>query len=103
MKLFYISPILLFALWKYEKLAKTVIIAIFAYSIYTYYSIIAGNNIRIEGIYNYDPDFLSLVYLPMKIKLSAWLTGTLFGYFLYKNRDKKFEMSKVINVLFFSF
>lgn len=103
MKLFYISPILLFALWKYEKLAKTAIIAIFAYSIYTYYSILAENNVRIEGIYNFDPVYLSLGYLPLKIKISAWLSGILFGYFLYKNRDKKFEISKVITVLFFSF
>lgn len=95
MKLFFISPLILFAFWKYEK--PTIIIAI-VFIIRSWYHmqlIITERNIGISNYFDIDLEQMNVIYFSLIIKGGSWLFGILVGNFLFKNRNKEFQIPKV--------
>uniref|UniRef100_B3P8H1 GG12421 n=1 Tax=Drosophila erecta TaxID=7220 RepID=B3P8H1_DROER len=96
MQLFIISPILLIALYKWGKKAAAGIAVLvvllsgclFATQMVNHYSMLIKNNDGDDEVAN------KKLYLATHTHAAPWLIGFLFGYFLYTNREKKFQLSR---------
>lgn len=103
MKIYYLSPIILFGLWKYEKPTICVMLGLILNATHTLYSNMKNaSHLKFVDYYNFRPEIANLVYIGLEIRCDSWLVGMLFGYFLFKNRDKKFSVSKVRIDFFYS-
>ncbi|XP_039494712.1 nose resistant to fluoxetine protein 6 isoform X1 [Drosophila santomea] len=96
MQLFIISPILLMALYKWGKKAAAGIAVLvvllsgclFATQMVNHYSLLIKNKDGNDGVANQK------LYLATHTHAVPWLIGFLFGYFLYINRERKFQLSR---------
>ncbi|KPU80570.1 uncharacterized protein Dana_GF26962 [Drosophila ananassae] len=93
MQLYFISPFLLIAIYKWGKKAAAGIVVLivllsgclFATQMVNKYSILFKNG----------GDSTKELYYATHTHAAPWLIGFLFGYFLHLNRGKKFELNKL--------
>ncbi|XP_043065192.1 nose resistant to fluoxetine protein 6-like [Drosophila ficusphila] len=98
MQLYILSPILLIALYKWDKKAASGIAVLvvllsgclFATQMVNQYSLLIQNGAEDDGVPN------KKLYLATHTHAAPWLIGFLFGYFLHLNRGKKFQLSWLV-------
>lgn len=49
----------------------------------------------LEDFLKYTPEILNTAYVGLALRCDSWMIGILFGYFLFKNQEKKFHISEV--------
>ncbi|XP_017046357.1 nose resistant to fluoxetine protein 6 [Drosophila ficusphila] len=92
MQLFLISPILLFALYKWGKKAAAGIFVLMVLLSGCLFATMMVNNYSIT---NLDLSLQKQMYFYTHTHAAPWLIGFLFGYFLYVTKGKKFQLSWV--------
>ncbi|XP_043067645.1 nose resistant to fluoxetine protein 6-like [Drosophila bipectinata] len=92
MQLFVISPIFLIALYKWgKKAAAGIVILVILLSACLFATIMLNNySMLMKKI---SSNALQKMYYDTHTHAAPWLIGFLFGYFLYLNRDKKFQLN----------
>lgn len=96
MQLYIISPILLFALYKWGKKAAIGIVALivllsvwlFTLMMVKEYSMFFRNGINSQ-------DSQRLLYFSTHLHATPWLIGAVFGYVLHVNRGKSFKLNRL--------
>uniref|UniRef100_A0A6P4FNW1 Nose resistant to fluoxetine protein 6-like n=1 Tax=Drosophila rhopaloa TaxID=1041015 RepID=A0A6P4FNW1_DRORH len=90
MQLFLISPLLLFALYKWGKKAAA---GIFVLIVLLSGCLFAEMMVNNYSILNLDLTLQKKMYFYTHTHAAPWLIGFLFGYFLYLSKGKKFQLS----------
>jgi peptidoglycan/LPS O-acetylase OafA/YrhL len=89
-QLFIISPILIYPGWKYGwKFLWTLPVLALMSSSYALTVFILRYNLQTAAD----------VYFQTHFRCGPWLIGILFGFFMYKNRNEKFSVSKKMNAI----
>lgn len=99
MHLYLLSPILLFALWKFGYKCIPVIVSLLLYSIYQVYRIVLDNKFNMAMMLNFSLDVASKFYVPTHVRYPSWLIGVTIGYLLYRKRETPSTMSTVSSSL----
>ncbi|XP_017001505.2 nose resistant to fluoxetine protein 6 [Drosophila takahashii] len=92
MQLFLISPILLFALYKWGKKAAAGIFVLIVLLSGCLFATMMVNNYSIT---NLDLSLQKQMYFYTHTHAAPWLIGFLFGYFLYLNKGKQLKLNWV--------
>ncbi|KAH8247742.1 hypothetical protein KR038_009247 [Drosophila bunnanda] len=95
MQLFMISPILLISLYKWGKKAAAAIFVLIVLLSGCLFATMMVNNYTMQ-IMNGGKDGTQALYNATHTHATPWLIGFLFGYFLYLNRGKQFQLSWVV-------
>lgn len=95
MHLYIISPILLFALWKFGYKCMPVIITLVLYSMYQSYQISVQNEFNLAMVLDFPAVFTIKMYTPVYIRFASWLIGVTLGYIFYSKREKPSQISTV--------
>ncbi|XP_039494711.1 nose resistant to fluoxetine protein 6-like [Drosophila santomea] len=90
MQLFLISPILLFALYKWGKKAAA---AIFVLIVLLSGCLFATMMVNHYSIASLDLSLQKKMYYHTHTHAAPWLIGFLFGYFMYLNKGRKFKLN----------
>ncbi|XP_055842224.1 nose resistant to fluoxetine protein 6-like [Episyrphus balteatus] len=97
-QLYVLSPLLLIPMWKWGKKFAPVLVALALMSIACVMTIyITQGFTDIRGFTNKDE--WGLTYIPMHTRCSPWLVGFGLGYFMHINRNRRFQLSKLTQVL----
>ncbi|XP_016989158.2 nose resistant to fluoxetine protein 6-like [Drosophila rhopaloa] len=92
MQLFIISPLLLFAVYKWGKKAAAGIFVLIILLSGCLFATIMVNEYSLIWK-NYSLDGMAKMYFATHTHAMPWLIGFLFGYFLHLNSGKKFQLS----------
>ncbi|XP_063709617.1 nose resistant to fluoxetine protein 6-like [Culicoides brevitarsis] len=98
MHLHIISPILLFALWKFGYKCMPVIVSLILYSIYQLYTIAMTHQIHIAEMFELTSNVAMKFYCPTHVRYATWLMGVTLGFILYKKRNTPSTLSTFKNV-----
>uniref|UniRef100_A0A336LYM1 CSON006111 protein n=1 Tax=Culicoides sonorensis TaxID=179676 RepID=A0A336LYM1_CULSO len=98
MHLHIISPILLFALWKFGYKCMPVIVSLVLYSIYQVYQIAMHYEINIATMFELTSLVAMKIYCPTHVRYGTWLIGITLGYVLYKKKETPSTMSNFKNI-----
>ncbi|KAI8045768.1 hypothetical protein M5D96_001956, partial [Drosophila gunungcola] len=90
MQLFLISPILLFALYKWGKKAAAGIFVLIVLLSGCLFATMMVNHYSITSL---DLSLQKQMYFYTHTHAAPWLIGFLYGYFLYLSKGKKFQLS----------
>ncbi|XP_017129214.1 nose resistant to fluoxetine protein 6 [Drosophila elegans] len=90
MQLFLISPILLFALYKWGKKAAAGIVVLIVLLSGCLFATMMVNHYSITSL---DLSLQKQMYFYTHTHAAPWLIGFLYGYFLYLSKGKKFQLS----------
>ncbi|XP_043654319.1 nose resistant to fluoxetine protein 6-like [Drosophila teissieri] len=90
MQLFLISPILLFALYKWGKKAAAAISVLIVLLSGCLFATMMVNHYSIKSL---DFSLQKKVYFYTHTHAAPWLIGFLFGYFMYLNKGRKFKLN----------
>ncbi|KAH8247739.1 hypothetical protein KR038_009246 [Drosophila bunnanda] len=94
MQLFILSPILLISLYKWGKKAAAGIFVLIVLLSGCLFATMMVNNYSMmffQGLFNFDS--MNKMYFATHTHATPWLIGFLFGYFLYLNKGKRFQLS----------
>ncbi|KAG5680166.1 hypothetical protein PVAND_009691 [Polypedilum vanderplanki] len=98
MQLYFLSPIILYPLWKFRRHTKTMIVALFIIGsisiIYTYIMFII-HDLRVSLFSETAQLKESLVYYMTHARLDSWMMGILTGFILHKIEGKVVTLSKL--------
>ncbi|KAH8385578.1 hypothetical protein KR200_000705 [Drosophila serrata] len=94
MQLFILSPILLISLYKWGKKAAAGIVVLIVLLSGCLFATMMVNNYSML-IKHTSNNATRKLYLATHTHAAPWLIGFLFGYFVYLNRGKKFQLSRI--------
>ncbi|XP_034490672.1 nose resistant to fluoxetine protein 6-like [Drosophila innubila] len=90
MQLYVISPLLLFALYKWGKKAVAGIVVIMLLLVACLFSMMMVRGYSMEFMIDSDK-----LYFTTHTRASPWIIGLLFGYYLHVNRGKSFKLNRL--------
>ncbi|XP_055600078.1 O-acyltransferase like protein-like [Uranotaenia lowii] len=94
MQLYFLSPLILIPLWKYGRKFAPVIGLLALLSISCVFATMLVNEYRLTLFQPMGDGFARKTYHPTHTRMSVWLFGVLFGYYLHKTKSSTIRLSK---------
>ncbi|XP_037961082.1 O-acyltransferase like protein-like [Teleopsis dalmanni] len=94
---YFISPIFLFIIWKWHKRGLAAVAIFGLLMVGCLFSIVLVNKLIVfDNIGNLgtDQEMLKKTYYSTHSRVSPWLIGIMFGYYLYNNKGRRHELSR---------
>ncbi|EDS30957.1 conserved hypothetical protein [Culex quinquefasciatus] len=100
MQLYILSPLILIPLWKLGRRFSTIIILLALLSMTCVFTTFMVNEYRLNKAAPVgDGQMPNKTYFPTHTRMSVWLFGVLFGYFLHKTRSRSIKLSKLTQLI----
>ncbi|XP_046989093.1 nose resistant to fluoxetine protein 6-like [Schistocerca americana] len=106
MQLFWLSPLLLYPLWKTPKIGKILLVICFIIGLAIDFGVAYGFEIRVSvperrANIEWDNDYKTRMYYTTHTRYNSWLVGVITGYMLHniKKQKAEFKMPKVTTVV----
>lgn len=97
MQLYFLSPIILYPLWRLRKHAAAVVTLIFVIassSVVYVFVVFLINDLRVSFLSELSTVREILVYTKTYTRLDSWMMGILVGYIIYRLEGKEVKLSK---------
>ncbi|XP_055842818.1 nose resistant to fluoxetine protein 6-like [Episyrphus balteatus] len=97
-QLYALSPLILVPMWKWGKKFAPVLLVLGLISIGWNMGIFFSK--QYTGlVLGFNDHEWNTVYIPTHTRYSPWLVGFAFGYFMHKNRQSEFKLSKTVQII----
>ncbi|XP_055915459.1 uncharacterized protein LOC129948476 [Eupeodes corollae] len=97
-QLYALSPMILVPMWKWGRKFASVLLGLGLISIGWVMGIYFYNNFN-ALILGVNPHEWEIVYTVTHTRFAPWLIGFGFGYFMHKNRESQFKISKIVQII----
>lgn len=99
MQLYFISPIILYPIWRFRKRTALVIPAIFtisSFSVVFIFVVYMMKHFRVAHTFADSGTRDVMIYTTTYARIDSWMIGILIGYIMHKTEGKRVELSKPI-------
>ncbi|CRK90553.1 CLUMA_CG004257, isoform A, partial [Clunio marinus] len=106
MQLYFLSPIILYPLWRFQKrtiLMTSLIFLIASSSIIYVFAIMMMNSLRISFLSETHAIMDTSVHIVTHARIDSWMMGILFGYFIYKLDKKTIRLTPKMSIVGWTF